>query len=120
MSTAPTSYKSHGRWQQAPNPLVVREARSPHEGERRLMAAVLEDAVTLYREGPRSRTRTTYAELDRWLASDDRSTLFTFLNLCDVLGLDAERVRRYFEDLRTARMLRQRVAALTDVRERAA
>lgn len=120
MSTAPTSYKSQGRWQQAPKPIVSRDARHPHEGERRLMAAVLEDAATLYREGPRPRTKGTYAELERWLASDDRSTLFTFLNLCDVLGLDVGRVRRYFEDLRTARLLRQRISALTDVRERAA
>jgi hypothetical protein len=46
--------------------------RSEHEGERRLMIAVLEDAV----EDP------------------DRSWLFSFQNICDVLDIDANYLRR--------------------------
>src|SRR5579875_408424 len=49
--------------------------RSEHDGERRLMVAVLEDA-------------------EAWIESPDRTWLFSFENICDVLGIDADYLRR--------------------------
>ena len=63
---------------------------SPPTGERRLMLAILEDAIrTLigHRYGSR------HAKLQRedldWLMSDDMSDPFDYLRICDALGIDA-------------------------------
>ena len=64
-------------------------------GERRLMLAVLEDALRtllgarLGRTNPASMRR----EL-AWLMSPDRSHPFTFERVCDALGIDAHWLRR--------------------------
>ena len=49
--------------------------RASFDGERRLMVAVLEDA-------------------DAWIESDDKSWIFSFENICDVLGIDATYLRK--------------------------
>jgi len=66
-------------------------------GERRLMLAVLEDAVEMYRKhcGPRpGRNRQLFLDAESWIDSDERTWMFSFLNLCDVLELDPEYLRR--------------------------
>ena len=71
--------------------------RTEHEGERRLMIAVLEDAVSVYRKqaGVREgRNREIFLEAEEWIEDQDRSWLFSFQNICDVLGLDADYLRR--------------------------
>src|SRR6185369_11550151 len=67
------------------------------DGERRLMLAVLEDAVEMYRKhcGPRpGRNRQLFLDAEEWIENDDRTWVFSFLNLCDVLELDPEYLRR--------------------------
>ena len=71
--------------------------RSEHDGERRLMIAVLEDAVDVYRKqaGAREhRGRQLFADAEEWIENRDRTWLFSFENICDVLDIDAEYVRR--------------------------
>ena len=71
--------------------------RTEHEGERRLMIAVLEDAVSVYRKQAgvlEGRNRETFLEAEEWIEDQDRSWLFSFQNICDVLGLDADYLRR--------------------------
>jgi hypothetical protein len=80
--------------------------RTEHDGERRLMIAVLEDAVHVYRTqlGTRDpRGRQLFHEAEEWIEDTDRSWLFSFENVCDVLGLDAEYLRRGLHALRDAR-----------------
>jgi hypothetical protein len=64
--------------------------------EKRLMAAVLEDAIAISRRcGGRQtgRGRRLFTEVQTWLeARNDRSP-FAFVTICDVLGLDAGLVR---------------------------
>lgn len=70
--------------------------RSDHTGERRLMIAVLEDAVEVYRKkaGARDRRgRQLFADAEAWIESDDRSWLYSFANICDILGIDASYLR---------------------------
>ena len=53
----------------------------PLQAERRLMVAVLEDAVDCYRSGRRARDpamRLLFAESRAWLASTDRREVFSF------------------------------------------
>lgn len=67
-------------------------------GQKRLMAEVLRDAVSLYRHQPRVHVGTAAQlrlaeEAGAWLRSDDMSWPFSFVNICDALGLDAGQVR---------------------------
>ena len=71
--------------------------RTEHEGERRLMIAVLEDAVDVYRKQAGSgdaRGQQLFGEAEQWIEDPDRTWLFSFQNICDVLGLDADYLRR--------------------------
>ena len=73
------------------------DLRRARTGEQRLMAAVLDDAVRVYRrfDGRRltRRQQTQLREVRRWMESNDRAWLFSFLNVCAVLSIDAQAVR---------------------------
>jgi hypothetical protein len=65
--------------------------------ERRLLLAILEDAVEVYLKhaaavGPRHRR--LFADAERWVEDTDRSRLCAFETVCEVLGLDAASLRR--------------------------
>lgn len=67
------------------------------EPEKRLMVAVVEEAMSVILNGERTACedrRAIVREARRWFASDDRSGPFTFGSICDVLGLDVDRVRQ--------------------------
>ena len=81
------------------------EGRRPEEdavargtGERRLMWAVLIDAIHGYWSRRRSRTpargRRAWAEDRAWFLSNDHGHAFSFTSICDALGLEAAHVRR--------------------------
>src|SRR5947208_1937918 len=63
---------------------------------KRLMLAVLTDAVELVLQAPvptvarRGLLRRKAAE---WMRSNDRRWLFSFLNICETLGFEASRLR---------------------------
>jgi hypothetical protein len=70
--------------------------RARYDGERRLMIAILEDAIDVYRKqaGARdARGQQLFREAEEWVEDRDRSWLFSFENICDVLDLDAECLR---------------------------
>ena len=84
--------------------------RTEHDGERRLMIAVLEDAVDVYRKqaGARdARAQQLFREAEEWIEDTDQTWLFSFQNICDVLDLDAEYLRRGLHTLRE-RVLEER------------
>lgn len=67
-------------------------------GQKRLMAEVLRAAVRSYQYHPRVYARTAAQrrlaeEAGAWLRSDDMSWPFSFVNICDALGLDVGQVR---------------------------
>jgi len=70
--------------------------RAFHDGERRLMVAILEDAVDVYRKqsGARDRKRQAlFQDAEAWIESDDKHWIFSFENICDVLSIDAGYLR---------------------------
>jgi len=70
--------------------------RATFDGERRLMVAILEDAVDVYRKqaGARDRKRRQlFADAEAWIESSDMSWIFSFQNICDMLGIDAGYLR---------------------------
>jgi hypothetical protein len=81
-----------------PSQFFGRVRRPGHlDGERRLMIAVLEDAVDVYRKQVDStdpRGKQLFREAEEWIANPDPSWLYSFENICDVLDLNAEYLRR--------------------------
>ena len=72
-------------------------SRRAGERERLLMLAVLEDAIVCYQRYSRARgpgARHLFEEAQEWLASRDRSVLFSFESICDTLEISPEFVRR--------------------------
>ena len=81
--------------------------RTEFDGERRLMIAVLEDAVDVYRKQVTARDargRQLFLEAEQWLEDREANDLFSFENICDVLDLNAGYIRRGLQQLR-ARVL---------------
>ena len=71
--------------------------RASADGERRLMVAILEDAVDVYRKqaGARDRKRRQlFEDAEGWIESHDNSWIFSYENICDVLGIDAAYLRK--------------------------
>ncbi len=70
----------------------------PDDGERRLMLAVLLDAIRTVakRNAKVGQIRTDRASMREraWLQADDESQPFSFVSICHALGLDAGYVRR--------------------------
>jgi hypothetical protein len=65
-------------------------------GARALMLAILEDATLCIKRGRRRRhpgTRRLAAEAETWVRSDSREWLFSFVSICDVLGIDPDALR---------------------------
>ena len=70
--------------------------RTALDRERALMYAVLEDALSCYRQYAGSRlprTRQLHQEAREWVASEDRSSLFAFQTICEALEIDADVIR---------------------------
>jgi hypothetical protein len=64
--------------------------------EKRLLFAVLAEAITALRHGAGARSRAgkrRFAETVAWFASDATGSPFTFASICDALGLDATYLR---------------------------
>jgi hypothetical protein len=66
------------------------------EGEKRLMIAVLKDAVECldkYRGSRNSIGQSQYLSAIEWVEDTDTEWLFSFTNICDLLGFDPEYLR---------------------------
>ena len=76
------------------------------EGEKRLMAAVLADAVECYMkqsDAPDVRGQQMFGDAEAWIFGSTTRWLFSYGNICDVLGLDPEYVRRGLRTWRSRR-----------------
>jgi hypothetical protein len=66
------------------------------EGEKRLMIAVLKDAVEClekYRGSRNSVARSHYENAIAWVMDNGTDWLFSFTNICDLLGFDPQYLR---------------------------
>ena len=67
------------------------------EGEKRLMIAILKDAVEClekYRGSRSSAGRCLYQSALEWVEDNSTEWLFSFTNICDLLGFDPAYMRR--------------------------
>jgi len=70
--------------------------KAPIEPERRLMLAVLEDAVKCYRGhvgDAKGKPNGEFDEAESWILDPDGDWFFSFENICATLGIDAEYLR---------------------------
>ncbi len=78
------------------------------EGEKRLMAAVLADAVDVYQKmafSAESRGRQLFLDAEEWLFGGGSTRwFFSFENICDVLSLEPEYIRRGLADWKSRRV----------------
>lgn len=68
------------------------------EGEKRLMLAILRDAVEClekYRKARNSAGRELYQNALEWIADKGTGWLFSFNNICDLLGFDPDYLREF-------------------------
>ena len=69
----------------------------PGEGERKLLFAVLEDAIRTYLrhrdKGVEARNNEDFVEAAEWLSSDEEDGPFAFVNVCEALGIEADCLR---------------------------
>lgn len=80
----------------------------PTDGERKLMLAVLIDAIrTLSQEiiTKRGIHRHAWLQDEIWVGNDDHADPFSFVNICAALGLDAGYVRRRIRHLQRGSQL---------------
>jgi hypothetical protein len=80
----------------APAEVADLRTRAALDRERLLMYAVLEDALSCYRQYAKARlprTRQLHQEAREWVASDDRSSLFAFASICETLDIDPDVIR---------------------------
>lgn len=69
--------------------------------ERRLMLAVLDDAIDSYlgnAGAPRGIRLARFREASSWFRSEDTEWPFSFVNICDACGLDAATIRRVLRE----------------------
>src|SRR6185437_13827108 len=78
--------------------LVGRSANVYQDGEKRLMLAILEDAIRVYLgvnccTSNKSSAARQKREAAHWIFIDRSPSLFAFESLCDALGISADYVR---------------------------
>jgi hypothetical protein len=69
--------------------------------EKRLMVAVLAGAIAEYEKyaaATDARSLRRFAEVEYWFMSDDTGWPFSFVNICDKLGLDVPSIRAAMRD----------------------
>ena len=74
--------------------------RNEIDGERRLLVAVLDDAVQCYLKNMTARNRhhrLIFNETRYWLISNSRKGLFAYENLCEALGIEPKALRAALE-----------------------
>lgn len=73
------------------------EAEPSLQPEKRLMLAVLEEAVAVFQKhvlATRRRGKRLFAEAEQWFASRDREWPFSFENICVALDIEPDYLRR--------------------------
>ncbi len=66
------------------------------DGERRLMIAVLEDAVNCFMKQLHAtdpKARQLFLDAEEWITAEDRTWFFSFENVCDTLELNPDYLR---------------------------
>jgi hypothetical protein len=72
-------------------------SKIPSEPEKRLMLAILEDAIDCYQENllaKRGSARRLFKEAEEWILEKGGDWIFSFRNICETLGFNPEYIRQ--------------------------
>jgi hypothetical protein len=72
------------------------QGQGEKQGEKRLMLAVLAEAVGTFQRHARATSRRgerLFREVDEWINSMDNSWIYSFESICHTLGLDSDNLR---------------------------
>jgi len=67
------------------------------EGEKRLILSVLEDAIECFMkciDSPTSKGQRLFRDADEWISLEDKHWVFSFDNVCDMLDINPDYMRR--------------------------
>jgi hypothetical protein len=86
----------------------------PTNSETLLMLAVLEEAIDSFKRYLFAKDRKAqklFAEAENWIADQDNDALFSFENVCDVLGLSANYLRGGLQGWKDAELARRKAGS---------
>jgi hypothetical protein len=82
--------------------------RKPLQGEKRLLLAMLEDAVhcfQTYLMARKPHERRLFQEAEEWIDSTDAHWYFSFENICEILGIHPGRLRTALKQWKEQQLL---------------
>lgn len=77
--------------------MATTKSKTHRDPEQRLMLAVLEDAVWCFQNGLRTKDKKKQElarEAEQWLTEEDSSWLFSFNEICELLGIESDYLRK--------------------------
>ena len=86
--------------------------RKPPQGEKRLLLAMLEDAVHCFQMHLLARKpheRRLFQEAEEWIDSQDSQWFFSFDNICEVLSIHPGRLREALKRWKEDQLVQQRM-----------
>jgi hypothetical protein len=84
------------------------------EGEKRLILSVLEDAVECFMkciDSPASKGQRLFRDADEWISLEDKHWVFSFDNVCDMLDINPDYMRRGLRQWKERRIAAMQHAA---------
>ena len=91
------------------------------EGEKRLILSVLEDAVECFMkciDSPTNKGQRLFRDADEWISLEDKHWVFSFDNVCDMLDINPDYMRRGLKRWKERKIeAMQRAAEALDNRE---
>ena len=84
--------------------------RKPFQGEKRLLLAMLEDAVHCFQTyllARKPHERRLFQEAEEWIDSRDSQWFFSFENICEILSIHPGRLRDALKQWKTDQILLQ-------------
>lgn len=82
--------------------------RKPIQGEKRLLLAMLEDAVHCFQTyvlAKKPHERRLFQEAEEWIDSTDTLWFFSFENICDILGIHPGRLRSALQQWKSKQLI---------------
>ena len=72
------------------------QRKTPTQPENRLLLAVLEDAIHCFQDNvlaENAKSKKLFADAEQWVLKDGADWIFSFRNVCELLGIDPEYLR---------------------------
>lgn len=78
------------------------------EGEKRLVLSVLEDAIECFMkciDSPTNKGQRLFRDAEEWINLEDKKWVFSFDNVCDMLDINPEYMRRGLRDWKERKLV---------------